>query len=72
MHELKERLQITDLEIGNVDTLSGYIVQKLTRWPRVGDTLTLGQYQVKVVAVDQNRQVGQVLITNLAGDDKAT
>jgi CBS domain containing-hemolysin-like protein len=70
MHELKERLQLVELEIGNVDTLGGFIVQKLARWPRVGDTLALGPYHVKVVAVDQNRQVGQVVITKAVEDDK--
>jgi len=45
-----------------VDTVGGYIVQQLNRWPRPGDTVEMGGYQAKVLTVQQ-RRVGQVLIT---------
>jgi CBS domain containing-hemolysin-like protein len=62
LHDLRDRLQITELETENVDTIGGYIIQQLNRWPRPGDTVSFGQYLAKVLTVQQ-RRVGQVLIT---------
>lgn len=61
MHELREKLNLLDLETGDVDTINGYIVQRLGRWPRHGDTVPLGDYTAHVISVSQKR-VGQVLI----------
>jgi CBS domain containing-hemolysin-like protein len=62
LHELREKLGLDELEIGDVDTIGGYIVQKLNRWPRPGDAVRLaGSYVAKVQTV-QHRRVGQVLI----------
>jgi CBS domain containing-hemolysin-like protein len=61
LHELRDRLEIDDFELGDVDTIGGYIVQQLNRWPRPGDTVTLGHYTVKVQTV-LHRRVGQVLL----------
>jgi CBS domain containing-hemolysin-like protein len=65
MHELLGRLNLTDsnLDIGNVDTLGGYIVQHLGRWPRPGDTVPLERFTLRVQTVLQKRRAGQVLIT---------
>jgi CBS domain containing-hemolysin-like protein len=62
MHELREKLGLMDEDIGDVDTISGYIVKKLGRWPKVGDTVMLGEYVLKVQSLSQKR-VGQVLIS---------
>jgi magnesium and cobalt transporter len=62
LHELADRLPLGELEVGEVDTVGGYIVQQLDRWPRVGDVAVLGDYTLKVLSIQQNR-VGQVLIT---------
>jgi len=62
MHELREKLGLMDEDIGDVDTVSGYIVKKLGRWPRVGDAVMLGEYVLKVQSLSQKR-VGQVLIS---------
>jgi CBS domain containing-hemolysin-like protein len=64
LHELRERLNLSDpdLEEGEVDTVGGYIIQKLGRWPRPGDTLPIGHYAARVLSVQQ-RRVGQVLLT---------
>jgi CBS domain containing-hemolysin-like protein len=62
LHELADRLPLGELEIGDVDTVGGYIVQQLNRWPRPGDTAILGGHILKVLSVQQKR-VGQVLIT---------
>ena len=63
LHELRERLNLPHLESEDVDTVGGYVVERLGRWPRTGDTLSLGdQYNARVLSVLQ-RRVGQVLIT---------
>jgi CBS domain containing-hemolysin-like protein len=66
LHELRERLSMPHLEAENVDTVGGYVVQHLGRWPRTGDTLPLGdEYDARVLSVIQ-RRVGQLLITPAA------
>jgi CBS domain containing-hemolysin-like protein len=62
LHDLHERLAIGPLEADGVDTVGGYIVQQLNRWPRVGDEVPLGKYRAKVLTLQQ-RRVGQVLLT---------
>jgi CBS domain containing-hemolysin-like protein len=62
IHELRERLGLDHLEIGDVDTINGCVIQQLGRWPKAGDTVPLGEkYIAKVVSVTQKR-VGQLLI----------
>jgi CBS domain containing-hemolysin-like protein len=61
LHELRERLSLEDFEVGDVDTIGGYIVQQLNRWPRAGDSVVLGKYSARVLSVQQKR-VAQVLI----------
>ncbi|MGD0766753.1 MAG: hemolysin family protein [Tepidisphaeraceae bacterium] len=62
LHELHERLPIGPVQANGVDTIGGYIVQRLNRWPRVGDEVEIGQYRAKVLTLQQ-RRVGQVLLT---------
>ena len=62
LHELSERLPIGPLEVSGVDTIGGYIVKQLNRWPKAGDEVELGGYRAKVLTVQQ-RRVGQVLIS---------
>lgn len=62
MHELLDRLGLHGLDTGDVDTINGYITRQLGRWPRLGDTVPLGNYVLKVASVSQKR-VGQVVIT---------
>jgi len=62
IHELKVHLPaLADVEMGEIDTLGGYVVKELGRFPRPGDTVQLGAYHVRVAGVQENR-VGQVLI----------
>jgi CBS domain containing-hemolysin-like protein len=61
LHELAVKMEMGELKIGDVDTVGGYIVQQLNRWPRAGDSVELADYTLKVVSVQQNR-VGQVMI----------
>jgi CBS domain containing-hemolysin-like protein len=72
LRELQEKLKLTGRELadGDVDTVSGYVVQELGRWPRVGDKVKLaGTYTVRVTAMSQRpRRVGQVFITPTAQD----
>jgi CBS domain containing-hemolysin-like protein len=62
LHDLRDRLPIGPIEANGVDTIGGYIVQQLNRWPRVGDEVHLGEFRAKVLTLQQ-RQVGQVLLT---------
>ena len=63
MHELRDKLHFVELDDDGVDTLGGYIVKQLGRWPRPGDTVRLDGYSAKVMTVLQKRRVGQVLIS---------
>ena len=65
LHDLSDRLGLAEFEETDVDTLGGYIVQKLGRWPRQGDTLEIGRFSARVLSIQQ-RRVGQVLLTPLA------
>jgi CBS domain containing-hemolysin-like protein len=68
LHALRDRLQL-DLETGGeVDTVGGYIIKQLNRWPRQGDSVPLGNYIAKVISV-QHRRVTQVLIMPATQDD---
>jgi CBS domain containing-hemolysin-like protein len=70
LHELREHLPIPeDLDLGDVDTIGGYVVRQLKRWPRTGDTVELGNHKVQVTAVQKNR-VQQVLISPAAVEDQ--
>jgi CBS domain containing-hemolysin-like protein len=72
LHELRERLKLEELEAEDVDTVGGYVVQQLGRWPRMGDTLPLGdRYSGRVLSVTQ-RRVGQLLITPISKSDTAS
>ena len=71
IHELRERLDWPDdLDIGDVDTVNGYVVRQLNRWPRTGDTVTLGDYTLRVTGVQQ-RRVQQVVIEPTIAPAKA-
>ena len=61
LHELREKLSIAHVEAGDVDTVGGYVIQELGRFPRPGDSVDFGDYTIKVATVQQKR-VGQVLI----------
>ncbi|HEY7120577.1 MAG TPA: hemolysin family protein [Tepidisphaeraceae bacterium] len=65
LHGLRDRMKLGEEAIGDgdVDTIGGYVIQKLGRWPRPGDSVALGEsYSAKVIAV-ANKRVTQVLIT---------
>ncbi len=63
LHNLRDRLKLgDDIDGGDVDTVGGYIIQQLGRWPRPGDTIAMGRYTARILSVQQ-RRVGQVLLT---------
>ena len=63
LHELRDRLPLPEeLNSADVDTVGGYITQKLNRWPKPGDVIRIGNFNARVVSVQQ-RRVGQVLIS---------
>lgn len=65
LHDLRDRLNLPELESEDIDTVGGYVVQKLNRWPRAGDTIPIGHYTARVLSVQQKR-VGQLLLTPTA------
>jgi CBS domain containing-hemolysin-like protein len=62
LHDLRDRLPIGEVKADGVDTVGGYIVQALNRWPRVGDEVAMGHFRAKVLTLQQ-RRIGQVLLT---------
>jgi CBS domain containing-hemolysin-like protein len=65
LHELRDKLKLNEAAIGDgdVDTIGGYIIQKLARWPRPGDTVPLGEKHIAKVVSVASKRVTQVLIT---------
>jgi putative hemolysin len=67
MHELRDKLELEEEDLEDaedIDTLGGYVVKTLGRWPRPGDSVSLGdRYLARVATVLQKRRVGQVIIT---------
>lgn len=61
IHELLERLNLPDVDTGDVDTVSGYVTHHLGRFPEAGDTVALGPFTVRVLSV-QRRQVRRVSV----------
>jgi CBS domain containing-hemolysin-like protein len=74
LHELVDLLELEredlDVDEADVDTLGGYIVQDLGRWPRAGDEVRIGPFSAKVINMLQKRRVGQVMISPI-GDGAA-
>lgn len=60
LHELKTRLNI-EAETEDVDTVGGYVIQQLGRWPKVGDMVELDGFSIRVLTIQQKR-VGQVMV----------
>jgi CBS domain containing-hemolysin-like protein len=67
MHELRDKLELEEEDLEDaedIDTLGGYVVKTLGRWPRPGDSVSLGdRYLARIATVLQKRRVGQVIIT---------
>jgi CBS domain containing-hemolysin-like protein len=63
MHELKDKLSLKGIGAEGVDTLGGYIIKQLGRWPKPGDMIEMDTYTAKVMTVLQKRRVGHVLLT---------
>jgi CBS domain containing-hemolysin-like protein len=64
LRSLREKLPLTEIDeekTEGVDTVGGYITQQLGRLPRPGDSVDLGAYTTRVLAVQQ-RTVSQALL----------
>ncbi|MCC6240137.1 MAG: HlyC/CorC family transporter [Phycisphaerales bacterium] len=62
LHELRSKLPLGEIESGEVDTIGGYLIQKLGRWPRQGDVVDLSpKFRARILSV-QNRRVNRILI----------
>jgi magnesium and cobalt transporter len=69
LHALRDRLGLNDLDVEGIDTIGGYIVQELGRWPRSGDSVIVGDYAARVLSTQQ-KQAKQVLLTPLPKEAK--
>ena len=70
LHEIKQRFDLEDLpgeETGNVHTLSGYVMLRLGRVPKVTDGFEVAGLRFEVVDMDGHR-VDKVLVTPPTGD----
>ena len=62
LHELRERLSLEDdLDFADIDTVNGYVIRELGRFPVNGDTIPLGQYTLRVLGA-QHKRVTQALV----------
>ena len=62
LHELEDHLEVRGWQRpDDVDTLGGYLTQKLGRWARPGDEIELGNYLVRVKKVSPDRELKLVI-----------
>jgi CBS domain containing-hemolysin-like protein len=54
MHELEEFVGET-LDEEGITTVSGWITQRLGGFPKIGETLTVGQFELRVEEMDETR-----------------
>ena len=59
LNELSDHEPDLDLESGEVTTVGGYVIQQLGRFPKVGETLRIKNYEARVTSASE-RKVGQV------------
>ncbi len=69
LHDLRDRLALPELEADDVDTVGGYVVQQLGRFPRSGDQIRIGPFNGRVMSVHQKR-VAQLLLTPAPPEEK--
>ncbi|MBC8107363.1 MAG: HlyC/CorC family transporter, partial [Anaerolineae bacterium] len=69
LHALRDRLGLNDLDVEGIDTIGGYIVQELGRWPRSGDSVIVCEYAAREISTQQ-KQAKQVLLTPLPKAEK--
>lgn len=58
LQDLIDRLELPDIE-SDADTVGGYVMEKLQRMPRLGDTVDMHGWQIKVKNMDKLR-IGRV------------
>lgn len=59
LNDLEGHVEDLSLESGEVTTVGGYFTQQLERFPEVGETLKILEYEAKVTSTD-GRRVGQI------------
>jgi putative hemolysin len=55
LHELEERLGTRFEDVEEVDTIGGYILKRLGRFPEQGDELAIGRYVASIRTVERRR-----------------
>lgn len=67
--EVASRLELNHVPAENFETVAGFVMARLERLPRVGDTFEVGHYRFEVVDMDGNR-VDRLLVTrSISGTD---
>jgi CBS domain containing-hemolysin-like protein len=54
LHELQDTMGLV-IKDENVDTLGGYILTRMGRFPEVGDVLHIGRFEARIVSVERRR-----------------
>ena len=70
LNDLGGHVPELELDSGEVTTVGGYVTQQLGRFPEIGETLTILNYEARVTSTD-GRRVGQVHFRKLPGKDEA-
>lgn len=56
LHELEQHLGLKfDKDTEEVDTLSGYFLKELGRFPEIGDVLRIGNYEARILTIERRR-----------------
>jgi CBS domain containing-hemolysin-like protein len=67
LHTLRQRLNLPEdllADDTDIDTIGGWVIKHLGRFPRVGDTLPLGpQYTLRILTTQQSKRISRLLIS---------
>ncbi|HOA73249.1 MAG TPA: hemolysin family protein [Phycisphaerae bacterium] len=64
MHALIDELNVEDIDLGDVQTIGGYVTRELQRMPKPGDTVPLGTFTARVESIQRHRVDEVVLIAS--------
>ncbi len=67
LHDLSDRLSLPEFEAEDVDTVGGYVIQQLGRWPRSGDQIRIGPFNARVMSVQQKQRRSTAADARAAG-----
>jgi CBS domain containing-hemolysin-like protein len=68
LNELSDHIEDLDLDSREVSTIGGYITHQLGRFPEIGETLFINNFEARVTSAD-GRRVGQVHLRRLPKEE---